>query len=319
MGVCQPLFQTFCPCELPCEGSPLCPCAPVDARRVPCRTETPSRRWADPAGTAIESEQSTDLNPSGGEHQPTVRPPSSCPCSSGAPLVPLRCSWRALSQAEPCHLVDQPGAANPKLGPHPPDRPLLLDVAGLQVAEKISEAKLGQPRRPPSLPTDRLDLASPLARGDLPGGPPVTLNACLLHQAPHRGAMRAQLGGDLGQQPLPSDQAVLQVGPHVGEPQPGHPRGDPLLGVAASLLCQPLRPGWQCDVLGGECLGDGPVADAQFSGERGDAVAGVAAALEIAAQVREPEQAGAPLQPPDAATIDHKPALEDQLPRRLRW
>src|SRR6266536_975282 len=172
MGVCQPLFQTFCPCELPCEGSPLCPCAPVDARRVPCRTETPSRRWADPAGTAIESEQSTDLNPSGGEHQPTVRPPSSCPCSSGAPLVPLRCSWRALSQAEPCHLVDQPGAANPKLGPHPPDRPLLLDVAGLQVAEKISEAKLGQPRRPPSLPTDRLDLASPLARGDLPGGPP---------------------------------------------------------------------------------------------------------------------------------------------------
>ncbi len=133
---------------------------------------------------------------------------------------------------------------------------LLLDVAGLQVAEKISEAQLGQPRRPPSLPTDRLDLAAPLASGHLPGGPPVTLNAGLLHQAPHRGAMRAQLGGDLDQQPLVSDHAVLEVGPHVGEPEVDHPRGDPLLGVAASLSCQPPRPGWQRDVHGRQRLGD---------------------------------------------------------------
>jgi len=63
----------------------------------------------------------------------------------------------------------------------------------------------------------------------------------------------------------------------------------------------------------------GPVADAQFSGEPWDAVAGVAAVLEVAAQVREPELAGAPLQPPDAATIDHEPALDDQVLQRLRW
>ena len=131
--------------------------------------------------------------------------------------------------------------------------------------------------------------------------------------------MRAKLGGDIGQQPLPPDEPILQVGPHVGEPELDHPCGDPLLGMAASLQREPLRPGWQHDAHGGERLGDGPVADAQFSGESWDAVAGVAACLQVAAQLRKPELAGAPLQPPDATTIDHKPALDDQLLRRLRW
>ncbi len=35
------------------------------------------------------------------------------------------------SQPQVCHLVDQPVAANPKLGPHPLDRPALLDVSAL--------------------------------------------------------------------------------------------------------------------------------------------------------------------------------------------
>src|SRR6266540_1251316 len=39
--------------------------------------------------------------------------------------------WPSSPDAEPCHLRHQPPAADPKLGPHPLDRPALLDIAGL--------------------------------------------------------------------------------------------------------------------------------------------------------------------------------------------
>jgi hypothetical protein len=36
-------------------------------------------------------------------------------------------------EAQLGQLLDQPATADPKLGPHPPDRPALLDMAALQV------------------------------------------------------------------------------------------------------------------------------------------------------------------------------------------
>jgi len=131
--------------------------------------------------------------------------------------------------------------------------------------------------------------------------------------------MRAKLGGDIGQQPLPPDQPISQVGPDVCEAKLGHPTSDPFLGVAASLLCQPLRAGWQHDPQRGQHLGDGPLGLAEFSGERGHTVPAVAAGLQIVAQLRKPELAGVLLQPPDTAVVDHKPALDDQLTGCFRW
>jgi hypothetical protein len=125
--------------------------------------------------------------------------------------------------------------------------------------------------------------------------------------------MRAKLRGDIVQQPLPLDDPIGQVRPNVCEPKLDHPGGDPLLGVPASLQGQAAGPGWQHDAHGGERLGDGPLADAEFLREPWDAVPGVAASLKVATQVAEPEVVGAPLQPPDAAVIDHKPAPDDQL------
>jgi hypothetical protein len=58
---------------------------------------------------------------------------------------------------------------------------------------------------------------------------------------------------------------------------------------------------------------------AEFLREPGHAVAAVAAGLRVAAQVGEAELAGASLQPPDAAVVDDKPALDDQLAGRFRW
>jgi hypothetical protein len=48
-------------------------------------------------------------------------------------------------------------------------------------------------------------------------------------------------------------------------------------------------------------------------------VAGVAAGLKIAAQIVEPEVSGALLQPPAAAVINQKPALDDQLMGCFCW
>ena len=68
------------------------------------------------------------------------------PLPEPAPVVPS-------SQSEPYQLVDKPVAANLQFGPHPLDRPALLDIAALQVAGQVRKTKLRQPRRPPSLPT----------------------------------------------------------------------------------------------------------------------------------------------------------------------
>jgi hypothetical protein len=43
-------------------------------------------------------------------------------------------------------------------------------------------------------------------------------------------------------------------------------------------------------------------------------VAGVAAGLQVAAQVGEPEALGASFQVARAAVVDHEPAVDDQLP-----
>jgi hypothetical protein len=147
-----------------------------------------------------------------------------------------------------------------------------------------------------------------LANRQLPRGPPTTRDPGPLHQPPHRAPACGQLGGDLGQQPLPLDNPIDQVRPHVDEAERGHPRSDPLLGVAASLPGQPLRPGWQHDPQRGQRLGDGPLGRAELGREPGDAVAGIAAGLQVAAQVGEPKLAGASLQPSDAAVVNHKAA-----------
>jgi hypothetical protein len=57
-------------------------------------------------------------------------------------------------QAEPGHLRHQPVAADPKLGPHPLDRPPLLQVPALQVAAQVRKAQLRQPDGAPLLPGD---------------------------------------------------------------------------------------------------------------------------------------------------------------------
>jgi hypothetical protein len=50
-----------------------------------------------------------------------------------------------------------------------------------------------------------------------------------------------------------------------------------------------------------------------------DAQAGVAAGLQVAGQVGEAEPAGAAFQLPGAAVVDQEAAVDDQVPRRLRW
>jgi hypothetical protein len=42
-------------------------------------------------------------------------------------------------QVQPCQLGDQPAPPNPKLGPHPPDRPALLPIPTLQVAARFGK------------------------------------------------------------------------------------------------------------------------------------------------------------------------------------
>jgi hypothetical protein len=50
----------------------------------------------------------------------------------------------------------QPAAADPKLSPHPLDRPALRDAPCLQVGRQILEAQFYQPRHPTRLPAHRL-------------------------------------------------------------------------------------------------------------------------------------------------------------------
>ncbi len=183
--------------------------------------------------------------------------PSFCP--SCAPVAPLRCPgvppWLLAALANGGTLN-----ANNMLRGAPLDRPPLLDIPVLEVAGRIRKAQLGQPRGPPGLPGDRLDPLASLASGQLPGGSPLPLDPGLLHQPPHCPPVRGKLGGDIGQQPLPPDEPIFQIRPHVDEAKLGHPRRDPLLGVAASLQrqrCIPCRSGSEgnCASRGTRCAG----------------------------------------------------------------
>ncbi len=116
--------------------------------------------------------------------------------------------------------------------------------------DPVRKAQLGQPRRPPDLPGDRLHPTAPLPGGQLPGGPTTPRDPCLFHQPPHRDSVRAQLGSDLGQPPLLLDEPIGQVRPHLREAKLGDPPGDPLVSLAASLAGQPLPAGWQFDAEG---------------------------------------------------------------------
>jgi hypothetical protein len=140
-----------------------------------------------------------------------------------------------------------------------------------------------------------------------------------VHQPPDRPTIRGKLRCDIGQQPLPLEEPIGQIGTRIWEAKLRHPRGDPLLGMAASLPRQPLSPGWQGDAQRCQRLGDGPLGLATFSGEPRDALAAVAAGLQVATQVDEPELADASLQPPDTTVVDDKPALDDQLTCRFCW
>src|SRR6266540_3451547 len=55
-------------------------------------------------------------------------------------LTAFFCLWCS-SPTQARHLVDQPVAANSKLGPHPLDRPSLLERAGLQIASARTGAE----------------------------------------------------------------------------------------------------------------------------------------------------------------------------------
>ena len=57
----------------------------------------------------------------------------------------------------------------------------------------------------------------------------MALDLGLLHQPPYRPPIRAKLGRDIGQQPLPPDQPIFQIRPDLREAQLGYPPGDPLL------------------------------------------------------------------------------------------
>jgi hypothetical protein len=116
----------------------------------------------------------------------------------------------------------------------------------------------------------------------------------------------------------PHQQPVGQVRLQVAEAELGGLGGEALLGGVAALAGQPLSPWQQPDPGPGQVPLDGPRGDCEFGSELWDAVAGVAASLQVAAQVGEPEALGAPLQLAGAAVVDRKPAADDQLPQRLR-
>ncbi len=75
----------------------------------------------------------------------------------------------------------------------------------------------------------------------------------------------------------------------------------------AASAGQPLSSWWQPDPGPGEGLLDRPLGDAEFGSQLWDAQAGVAAGLQVAAQVGEPEALGAVLKVAGAAVVDRKP------------
>jgi hypothetical protein len=130
--------------------------------------------------------------------------------------------------------------------------------------------------------------------------------------------MRGQFCGHLSQQPRPLHHPIEQVRAHIGEAQRGHAGGDAFLGVAPPLPRQPLRAGCQPHPQPHQCRLHLPVAHPKLGGDPGEAVAGVAAGLQIPAQILKPQHSTVLVQAPIAAAIDHEPALKDQPPTRFR-
>jgi hypothetical protein len=131
--------------------------------------------------------------------------------------------------------------------------------------------------------------------------------------------MRRQLCGHLRQQPPLLQHPVDQILVYVGEAQLGHPGDDPLLGVAAPLGCQPLPTVGQPHPQPRQGRLHLPVAYPELRRDPGDAVAGVAAGLQVCAQILEPQYSSAVVQAPIAATVHSKAALDDQPTRRFCW
>jgi Type II/IV secretion system protein len=150
-------------------------------------------------------------------------------------------------------------------------------------------------------------LPTPLPGGQLPWGPPGASEAVLVQQPPDGPAVGAEFGGHLGQQPRPHQQPIGQVRPQVGEAEPGGPGGEPLVGGVAALTGQPLSTWAQPEPNLAQGPLDRPLAHVELGGELWDAVAGVAAGLQVVAQVGEAEALGASLQVAGAAVVDTNP------------
>jgi hypothetical protein len=105
--------------------------------------------------------------------------------------------------------------------------------------------------------------------------------------------MRGQFGRHLRQQPPPLHHTVGQVRPHVGEAQLGHAGGDPLLRIPPPLLRQPLPAGRQPHPGPCQRRPHLPVAHPELRSDPRDAVASVAARLQILVQILEAVPAGA--------------------------
>jgi len=131
--------------------------------------------------------------------------------------------------------------------------------------------------------------------------------------------MRGQLGRHLCQQPRLLHDSVDQVGLHIGKAQLGHAGGDPLLGVAPPLGCQPLRARRQPHLQSRQRRLHLPVADPKLAGDPGDAGAGVAAILQVGPKVLEPQHPSTFHPAPIAAAVDPKSARKDQPMRRFCW
>jgi hypothetical protein len=187
----------------------------------------------------------------------------------------------------------------------------------MQVAGQILETQLRQSRHPTRLPPHRLHPTAGSGRRPLFWRAPRPSDPVALQQPAHRQPMRAQLHGHLRHQPRLLHDPVDQVRTHVGEAQLGHASGDPLLGVAPPLRCQPLRAGRQRHRQACQRRLYLPVPHPQLGGDPRDAVAGVTAGLQIPAQAPEPQQASAPFLAPIAAAIDPKSTRKEPPARRF--
>jgi hypothetical protein len=112
---------------------------------------------------------------------------------------------------------------------------------------------------------------------------------------------------------------MRQVGSHLGEAHRGQAGGDALLGVAPPLLRQPLLAGRQPHPEPRQRCADLPVAHLKLGRDPGDAMTGVAAGLQIPAQILKAVPPGAFLQAPVAAAIHYESALKGQPTRRFCW